>query len=214
MIPSEPAGHVALIGDSIFDNAAYTRGDPDVTSHLRTLLPDGWQATLLAVDGATVADVPRQLARLPDSVTHIVMSAGGNDALMNSDLLDAPCRTSADTLRLFSERLKPFESAYRQVLAAVTETGRRTTVCTIYNGDLEPEQARTARVALMTFNDVILRTAFEYRVDVIELRLICTDRADYANPIEPSGPGGLKIARAIARALGVTPSDRPTSVFE
>jgi len=41
-------------------------------------------------------------------------------------------------------------------------------------------------------------------LDVLELRLICTEPEDYANPIEPSGQGGLKIARAIARAIGAT----------
>jgi hypothetical protein len=36
----------------------------------------------------------------------------------------------------------------------------------------------------------------------IELRHVCTEPADYANPIEPSVRGGAKIARAIARAVG------------
>jgi hypothetical protein len=208
------AGHVALIGDSIFDNAAYTGGERDVIGHLRTLLPPLWQTTLLAADGSTVEDVPQQLAGLPESVTHLVMSAGGNNAILNSDLLDVPSRTSADTLRLFSQRLQPFEAAYRRVLGALTATGCRTTVCTIYNGALAPDQAGLARVALMTFNDVILRAAFEHRVDVIDLRLICTDRADYANPIEPSGPGGLKIAKAVTRAIGIATPGGTTRVFQ
>jgi hypothetical protein len=55
----------------------------------------------------------------------------------------------------------------------------------------------------MLFNDVILRTAFERRLAVIDLRLVCTDPADYANQIEPSGRGGRKIAEAIARSLGI-----------
>ena len=210
---SPAPGHVALVGDSIFDNAAYTRGEPDVIGHLRGLLPSTWQATLLAVDGSTVEDVPRQLARVPESATHIVMSVGGNDAIMNSDLLDTPARSSADTLRLFSHRLQPFESGYRQLLGAVTALGGRTSVCTIYNGALEGDQAGLARVALMTFNDAILRAAFEHRVDVIDLRLVCTDGADYANPIEPSGTGGLKIAKAITRAIGIAAPDGTTRVI-
>ena len=59
-----------------------------------------------------------------------------------------------------------------------------------------------ARIGLRTFNDVILRVAFENRLAVIDLRLVCSEPADYANPIEPSGGGGLKIATAIARAAG------------
>ena len=33
---------LALIGDSIFDNAAYVPDGPAVIDHIRTLLPKGW----------------------------------------------------------------------------------------------------------------------------------------------------------------------------
>jgi len=79
---------------------------------------------------------------------------------------------------------------------------RSTVVCTIYNGALERERATIARVGLAMFNDVILRSAIELGLDTLELRAICTEPADYANSIEPSDQGGLKIARAIARAVG------------
>ena len=55
----------------------------------------------------------------------------------------------------------------------------------------------------MAFNDVILRVAFESKLQVIDLRLVCTEPADYANPIEPSSLGGEKIARAMMRLLGL-----------
>ena len=54
---------------------------------------------------------------------------------------------------------------------------------------------------LMLFNDVILRVAFERGLPVIDLRLVCTEAADFAHEIEPSGSGGLKVAKAIARCL-------------
>ena len=37
------AEHIALLGDSIFDNNAYTGGAPDVVTHLRGILPPGWR---------------------------------------------------------------------------------------------------------------------------------------------------------------------------
>ncbi len=37
---------------------------------------------------------------------------------------------------------------------------------------------------------------------VVDLRAVCDQPRDYANPIEPSGRGGYKIARAVARACG------------
>ena len=206
-------GHIVLLGDSIFDNKAYTRGAPDVIRHLRDIVPSGWRATLAAVDGATALDVLQQLSRLPSDATHLVLSAGGNDALMNSDLLDTPVSSSSDTLRLFEERLGAFESAYRSVLDAMRAESARITLCTIYNGALDGEMARLARVALMMFNDVILRAAFERQASVIELRTICTGPADYANPIEPSGTGGRKIADAISRAVGARSGRAASQVF-
>ena len=195
--------HVVLLGDSIFDNAAYTRGRPDVVAHLRDALPAGWTATLRAVDGATTSGLASQLARVPADATHLVVAVGGNDALQNSDLLSTRVHSSGETLALFAARLDVFERAYAAAIDGVLGRRLPTTVCTIYNGALEPDQAPVARVGLMTFNDAILRVAFERHIDVIELRAICTEPGDYANPIEPSDAGGRKIAHAIARALGI-----------
>ena len=194
--------HVVLLGDSIFDNAAYTGREPDVIQHLRSILPSGWKASLLAVDGSITSDLSSQVREVPADASHLVVSIGGNDALMNSDLLELPVDSTAEALELFHRRVTAFESNYRPAIEEVLELGKPTTLCTIYNGNLpDPEHARHARVALMMFNDVILRTAFELRLPVIELRLVCNEPADYANPIEPSGRGGRKIAMAILRAL-------------
>ena len=195
------AAHVVLLGDSIFDNAAYTRGEPDVVTHLRRLLPSGWTATLCAVDGATTGDLAAQLRRVPREASHLVISIGGNDALRNRDLLSLRVRSSAEVLEVFAERIQAFERDYRTAVAGALALGRRTALCTIYNGALEPEEATAARVALTLFNDVILRHAIDRRLDALELRSICTESADYANPIEPSGQGGLKIARGIVHLL-------------
>ncbi len=55
----------------------------------------------------------------------------------------------------------------------------------------------------------------EMRVYVVpyDPRWICTHPSDYANPIEPSGSGGSKIARAIANALALTEATLPCRVF-
>ncbi|MEZ4222513.1 MAG: SGNH/GDSL hydrolase family protein [Polyangiaceae bacterium] len=193
--------HVALLGDSVFDNRSYTGGEPDVVTHLRALLPAPWQATLYAVDGTTTIDLGRQLDSLRDHVSHVVLSVGGNDALLNADLLDLPVRSTAQALELFQVRLSDFAANYRNALEAVSSLGRPTTICTIYNGNLAPPEGARARVALALFNDVILRGALELGSNLIDLRLVCTEPSDFANPIEPSGSGGRKIARAIAHAL-------------
>jgi len=42
---------------------------------------------------------------------------------------------------------------------------------------------------------------FERGLPVIDLRLLCREPVDYANPIEPSSVGGAKIAQAIVAAV-------------
>ena len=203
--------HVCLLGDSIFDNISYTRGEPDVVAHLRKILPDTWIATLLAVDGATTASIPSQVGRVPRDATHLVVSIGGNDALGQTDLLRTRVSSTAEALELFVTRVARFDDDYRRALDKVLALERETVICTIYNGNLERDIASIARVALTTFNDVILRYAVERALTALELRSICCDVADYANPIEPSGTGGRKIARAIAQALGATSATAPVA---
>jgi len=196
-------GHVALLGDSILDNGAYTSGGPDVISQLRSLLPRSWRASLLAVDGSMIADLADQLLRLPPDVSHLVIAIGGNDVLASMELMGSPAKSVAEALLKVGERAGRFERAYRTMIDRVRRLGRSTTVCTIYNGNLSPDEAAVARVGLTAFNDVILRVAFESRFQVIDLRLVCTEPADYANPIEPSSTGGEKIARGIIASLGL-----------
>lgn len=190
--------HIVLLGDSIFDNLSYTQGGPDVVSQVRELLPNGWQASLLAVDGSTAEAVPDQLSRLPVGATHLILSVGGNDAIMSSDLLLKRFDTAATALTALADVSRKFEEQYRQTLAACRKTQLPLTVCTIYNGNFpDKDYQRLASTALTVFNDVILRVGFECGLTIIDLRFVCSCAEDYANPIEPSSIGGRKIARCI-----------------
>ena len=102
--------HIVLLGDSIFDNAAYVAGGPDVVRQLRDILPSGWRATLNARDGAVIADLPLQLQRLPTDATHLVVSIGGNDALGESGLLDRKVTSMVEALELITEVRERFHS--------------------------------------------------------------------------------------------------------
>ena len=84
------------------------------------------------------------------------------------------------------------------MLEAVLARGLPTAICTIYNPSYPDALRQRVSVAALTFlNDPIVRIAAERGLPLIDLRLICTDPADYANPIEPSSRGGEKIAAAI-----------------
>jgi hypothetical protein len=194
--------HVVLLGDSIFDNAAYVRGGPDVIRHLREALPSGWKATLRAVDGAVTGSVRRQLEQLPPDATHLVLSIGGNDALGHMHVLEDASRTIADALNRLADIGGGFARNYRTMLEDVLLRGLPTALCTIYEPRFpDPRVQRLAVTALPTFNDIIIRDAFLRGLPLIELRLVCDEDADYANPIEPSSRGGAKIAAAIARLV-------------
>lgn len=193
--------HVVLLGDSIFDNAAYVHGGPDVVTQLRASLPADARASLLAVDGAVTANVRAQLARLPADATDLVLSVGGNDALAHIGLLQRRARHGAEVLGWFADGVRPFAAEYRALVETLVRGGRPVAVCTIYEGWLEPALQRAAAVGIAIFNDAIQRVARTAGVAVIELRDVCTEPGDYANPIEPSVQGGRKIAAAIARQV-------------
>src|SRR6185295_3312208 len=190
--------HIALLGDSIFDNAPYTSGGPAVIDHLRQALPAGWSADLLALDGSVSRDVSDQLKNLSADHTHLVLSVGGNDALLRADVLTTPVRLSGEAFILLAQAVDDFAAAYGETIDEVLGLGLPLVVCTIYNGNFDPpEYQAAARIALCGFNDVILRVALRRSLPVIELRDVCTTSNDFANPIEPSVEGGAKIARAI-----------------
>lgn len=191
-------GHIVLLGDSIFDNGVYVPGEPDVVRQLQPLLPTGWQASLLAVDGAVTSGVDRQLERLPADATHLFVSVGGNDALGQSHLLASPSRTVGEAVARLAEAQAAFAERYRAMVETVLGRGLPTALCTIYDANYAPPQGTVVTAALSLFNDVITRTAFSRGLDLVDLRLLCSEPADYANPIEPSARGGAKIAAAIA----------------
>lgn len=200
--------HIILLGDSVFDNAAYVSRDPDLLRQLEQMLPQGRKATLLARDGAVISEIGSQLRGLPSDATHLVISVGGNDALHESGVLESSALSVADALEIEDG----FGRAYDSMLTEVSRVGLPTAVCTIYEPRFpETPRRKLAATALTLLNDKITRQAFARGLTLIDLPLICDDDADFANPIEPSARGGAKIAQAISKfAGGATPR---SSVF-
>jgi hypothetical protein len=202
---------VFLLGDSIIDNAGYVRpGGPDVARQLASLLP---QHTVIkrAVDGAKSGDVLAcQIAEV-ERAGHIVLSAGGNDALAHIDLLeDAAQQRARDVLvRLWSIR-EELRREYAALLARLALTGRPALVLTVYNPcfhghGFDAGYQQAAESAMSIINDVIQQEARRRSFDVLELRTLFNDQADYANPIEPSAIGGAKLAKSISDWVRATP---------
>ncbi len=206
--------HVVLLGDSIFDNAAYTGGAPDVVGQLRRRLPQGSKATLGAVDGGMIGDIGGQLQRLPADATHLILSVGGNDAMGHIDFLGAPASSTAEALLGLAEIAAGFERRYHAMLNEVLARDLPTAICTIYYPRFPDTTLQTIAVtALSVFNDCIIRAALVHRLPLLDLRFVCTEEGDYADPIEPSARGGEKISRAIAEMLQRGFAGGATEVF-
>ncbi len=194
--------HVILLGDSILDNAAYTGGGPDISAQLHELMLSVDHVTLLAKDGDMTLDIGSQLKSLPLDATHLILSIGGNDALLHSDFLAEPASSVAEALLAARALADAFGLAHCEVLKQLQKTGLPYAVCTIYDGNFaDPQTAQLVGTALALFNEAIARNTVEMGAPLIDLRLICSEPDDYANEIEPSVAGGEKIARAICRVV-------------
>jgi len=206
--------HIVLLGDSIFDNANYVPSGRDVVSHLQQMLDTDSKATLLAVDGAVVDDVPSQVFRIPNDASHLVLSAGGNDALQNMWILTEQAQTVSDALSKLALIRERFAVSYRQLIRSLVELQKPLTVCTIYQPPMFEEVPQPVlAAALSVFNDTILEIAFEESLTVIETRLLLNEESDFESIIEPSDSGGAKIAQALAMAADIEPAPQGSQVF-
>jgi lysophospholipase L1-like esterase len=210
--------HIILCGDSIFDNSPYVQPDePDVTTQVNALLPEDSKATRLAVDGDVTENIYRQLQSLPNDATHLFISVGGNDALGGINVFSEPVANVGEALIYVNTMRNQFETRYKEMLQHALSQQLPLTICSVYyprfhSQNLErvfPDGNRVngetlqqmAMAALANFNDAIFRQAFQLKVPLIDLRVLCDEDADFANPIEPSAVGGQKIARAIVDML-------------
>jgi hypothetical protein len=117
---------------------------------------------------------------------------------MHVGILEFPVSSMTMSIEALADIAADFEARYRVVISACLNTGLPLAVCTVYNGYFEDRSfQRIASATLTVFNDAIIRVAIEHALPVIDLRAVCVDAEDYANPIEPSSVGGAKIARVI-----------------
>lgn len=189
--------NIILIGDSIFDNAGYVGEGDSVTDILMSITGENSQVTLLAVDGDVTTDVEAQLDSFPDSATHIFLSCGGNDALRQVNVLNEKSSSVGEAVEILSEVIKKFRSNYQSMLKLVLTKNNNLAVCTVYNSI--PGMSERAIRVLALFNEVILEEAVKNKLPIIDLRVLCTEEADFSeiSPIEPSGKGAAKIANKI-----------------
>jgi hypothetical protein len=202
--------HIALAGDSIFDNRSYVLGEPCLTDQLRTELGNTAKVSLLAVDGSFSSDVLRQMGALPEGASHLVISAGGNDALASkswlrgirpSELDEAEESHQPESGPLFRRGPDPKRmlSVIRQaddvlqVVAVIQDEFRlayrrlldaavrlRLPCMVCTIYDSIPDLEPKYRTTLSVFNDVIFGEAIAQGLPVLDLRFVCREAEDYS----------------------------------
>jgi hypothetical protein len=101
----------------------------------------------------------------------------------------------ASAMDTLGELRGEFMPSHRSLVETAARLPVPVAFCTIYDANMGPH----ITTAMAIFNDAITRNIHRAALDLIDLRLVCDAKADYANPIEPSVVGGQKIAAAIAR---------------
>ena len=211
--------HIVLLGDSIFDNSTYVgSNEQDVPNQLKTLLNDDCKVTNLAIDGDVTRDVVDQLNKLPSDATHLFLSVGGNDGLGQLSILNESTGTVGDALQKMYLIGETFQNKYSEMLDKVLQHKLPTAVCNIYypkffsrslsrvdtylpmlvSGEVLQQMAMAAETI---YNDIIMHEVFIRNLPLIDLRVLCNKDEDFANPIEPSSIGGLKIASTIKQVV-------------
>ncbi len=124
--------HIILLGDSIFDNAAYVDEGPDVIRQLTVISPSDFKATLLAVDGSVTTNVIDQIPEIPTSATHLFVSAGGNDGLSRADVLQRPAGSVGAAVDQLAALRSEFHQNYRRMLSALLALKLPPALCTVF----------------------------------------------------------------------------------
>jgi hypothetical protein len=128
-----------------------------------------------------------------------VISIGGNDALGHASVFDSPSRSVAESLAQLALIQKRLHADYAVMIDAALRHRRPTALCSIYDPRYpDPSRRQVSTTALAIINDPIIREAVRRGLPLLDLRIICDQDADFANPIEPSVQGGWKVAGAVA----------------
>lgn len=216
--------NVVLLGDSTIDNGSYVRGGPDVAAQLKEVLEEfplvgvDWSSSArnvkrLAVDGATTSTLERQLISVPENATHLVLSCGGNDALSQRYWADSTKVESVSQALVHLYKMQQdFAASYAAVVNALRQKFPRHPLLLVipyepFYGSGITDDLAIAKAGLSLFADVEVRTAAKHGCGLLDLRLVFDgpDGSDYANPIEPSVAGGLKLAGKIAEWVSRNP---------
>lgn len=189
--------HVVLLGDSTFDSRPYLRAQPDMA--LRLADRANCRATLLAESGSRLADIAKQISRVPSDATHLLLSAGGNDLLDLGRGLQSQSGGIVAQLGKATGMVGDFRRRFGVACERVASLRLPTACCTIYQPPVsDPMLRQLGSAALSLVNTAIRVEAGGKGLSIVDLRAICREPADFHDPIHPSAIGADKISEALA----------------
>ena len=215
--------HIAVLGDSVFDNQNYLHPDEkDGQARLQDAFPD-YHLTFLAIDGHKSDNVRNtQLKYLADAVkkkpiSDIILSVGGNDLLDCAFLLGEKPKSVGQALSVIREYQQTFAESYAKTIEAIDDTvyeycdNVRWHVCNIYypcldhpNNNRFPipnslEVMQACELAVDAYNQVITKAFSAFPKEVIDMNWVFWNKRKtfYANPIEPSSEGSRQLAQIL-----------------
>jgi hypothetical protein len=191
--------HIVLVGDSTLDNGRYlnfSEGELSVDKQLAKRCRErGWDMTVVAQDGSTLNDVlVRQIPLIPDSATHIIISASGNDLLTLLNEMVVANFTAASMYSAIITGLNQVSERYRHIVQALKSFGCHLACCTVYRPSFNHFFFKA--LATMSFglhNSRIVKITEELDTSVIDLANIGLSPKDFATPLELSALGGCKL---------------------
>jgi len=208
--------HLVLLGDSTIDNGNWTTG-ACVTDQVRVKEP---LTTRCARDGALMGAILQQAQQAPKDATHFVVSIGGNNAISAVNILKEPVSSAEEAIAKVYTFAQAFEAELAATIRALVQCiGAETplVICSIYNPCFGPFNVTTVsqevtNTCVAVLSDSILRVATRFRLPVIDWRRVMTKVEDFANPIEPSSIGGLKMADLIVSVVRNHPFHLQTTI--
>src|SRR6266705_2721720 len=194
--PPDLIRHLVLLGDALQN---INLGEGQAESALVPRPRNAWKLTVL--QAPQVLGQGRVRA-IPGDASHILVCVDGGWAIETSGLLQGRAQSIRDALDTLAAAADEFEDMFAGLIAAATEAGVPTIVCTLVPARyMEHSQERVAATALAIFNDRILRRAIAARLSVVELRLVCDEESDYASETLLSHAGVRKVANVARSAL-------------
>lgn len=203
--------HVVLVGDSTLDNVRYLnfeQGELSVEKQLtRRCAERGWDVTLLAQDGSMLEDVLlRQLPRIPDQATHIVLSASGNDLLSLLNEMVVANFTAVSMYRAIVQGLAEVSQRYRDLMKALKSMGCHLACCTVYQPHFNHLFFKSlAAFGLGLHNNRLKQISTDLDASVIDLANMFDSKEDFANPLELSTRGGAKLVENVSNFVSEHP---------